>query len=294
MFYIAMAVIGELTFMVFRILEKRLRNAGAQTLAILAAYGLTIPFWILVIAGFVLLGQVAFTPMYGLIVVAWVATCTFLNFGAVYITKYQSMSEGIGYRFGFSLLVALLVDVFIFSMEFNAEKLLAIALLFSGGVALHFSREKNVSSAMTMALPKRLSIIGFISIVEIATYTLFKQGALMQESATYHNAISQFLILCIFIGMGAKPYMQDRAAGKLPTIYLIGLSVLLIIGCLAEGLALAALPLTLIMGIALLRVVIYAVHDIYTKELRLTMANGSAITLILGGLAYMVYLNHNV
>jgi hypothetical protein len=294
MFYIVMAVIGELTFMVFRILEKRLRNGGAQTLAILASYGLTMPVWLVIIGGFAFLGMTAFTPAYGLVIAAWLATCFFINFGSVYLTKFQSMSEGVGYRFGFTLLLSLLADIFIFSIAFDAEKLLALSMLFGGGIALHFSRQKNIAPDMRMALPKRLGIIFVLAVAEVATYTLFKHGASLQASPTFHNALSQFLLFSIFVMMGHKAFAQDRKEGKLPTMYLIGLTVLLIIACLAAGLALAALPLTLLITISLMRPVFYAIHDIKTKELTLSLTNSAAITVIIGGLVYMAYLNHNV
>lgn len=294
MFYIAMAVIGELTFMVYRILEKRLRNAGAQTLAVLASYGLTIPFWLLLIAFFIYMGQAAFTPAYGLVMVAWLATCFFINFGSVYLTKFQSMSEGVGYKFGFTLMLALAADTLLFNIDFNVEKLIALATLFLGGTVLHVSRQKNISADLKMPLQKRLGIIFVMALVEVSTYTLFKQGASLQPDPTFHNALSQLLLFSIFVVMGRKAYEHDRKEGKLPTLYLIALATLLTIGCLAEGLALAALPLTLLMTISLLRPVIYAIHDIKTKELLLTPANATAIALIIGGLVCTAYLNHNV
>lgn len=293
---VLMAVIGELGFLALAILQKRLRNRGAQTKAILASYGLTLPVWIAIIPGFLIFaGQsIEVTQVYLLIVAAWLCACFFLNFGAVYLMRYQSMSDGTGYRFGFTVLLALLADVFIFSTGLSYEKLVTLCMLFAGGTILHFSRQQHINADMTMPLAKRLAAIFVIALAEVATYSLFKYGAALQPSSILHNAVLSILLFTTFLLLGGREMVRENKDGKLPSLYLVALVVILVPACLADGLAMAALPVSVFVMFSLIRAVAYAVHDIKTKELLLTPANGLAIALIIGGLVYTAYLNHNV
>ncbi len=290
MFYIVMAIIGELSFTAVNIILKRLRNRGAQTLAVMAAYGLLAPLWIAAALYFILQGRIDFTGPYMLVVGLWFMVCYLLNFGSQYLARFQSLSDGTGYKFGAITLWALLADILIFKHQFSGLTVIVLLLLFSGGTVLHFAREKSVGQGLRMPLSKRLPAILILSLIETSTYFLFKQGALMQESILAHNAFLQALIFSVFLVTGLKALRQDRHAGHIPTFYILILLPVMLVACVADGFAMVGLPLTLFVMFPLLRAIIFAVHDIITGELPFTRLTVAAILLIVTGLGLMVTL----
>lgn len=283
MFYILMAVIGELGFMSLGILSKRLRNRGVQTLSILGVYGFLAPLAMLTAAWFIYKGQADLGIQYALIVAAWLAVCFALNFGNTWLTRFQSLSDGSGYRFGFTVFWALVADLLFFQHQFSPEKVVALILLFSGGTALHFARQKTVEATLQIPLIKRLSIVMFLSLVEAATYFLFKLGTTMQSSDLFHNALSQMLLFSIFLVMGWRSYQSDRGAQHLPLPYVVALMVLMLVAAVADGFAIAGLSLTLFVMFSLIRMSAFAVHDMKTGEIPLSLQTILAIGLIACG-----------
>lgn len=267
MFYILMAFIGELGFMGLGVLSKRLRNKGVQTLSVLGLYGVLTPVWALLAAWFVFQGQTDIGIKYLVVLGAWICVCFTLNFGNTWLMRFQSLSDGSSYKFGFAVLWALIADLVFFQHEFSSIKVLALVLLFSGGTVLHFSRQKVVADALRMPLPKRLVIIMGLSLVEASTYFLFKLGAGMQVSDLFHNALSQALLFSIFFAMGWRSFQTDRAAGHVPAIYAIAMLTLMLVACVASGFAIAGLPLTLVVMFTLIRMSVFAVHDMKTGEI---------------------------
>lgn len=285
-FYILMALVGELGFMTISILAKRLRNRGISTLSLIAAYGMTLPVWIAAAAFLSVHGEIHFSPAYLLCIAAWLGTCFFLNFGSIYITRFQSLSEGTGYRFGFSTLIALAIDLLVFGTEFHPSVLIVIAMLFTGGIFLHLSREKAVEHQnMKIPLPKRLGFIFIVSLAEVATYALFKYGAGLQDSVLFHNALSQALMFSVFLAAGGRVLHRDYKGGQFPVIYLVALFALMIVAAVADGFAIAGLPVTLFIMFSLIRAACFAVHDIKSGELPLTWSSGFALVLIAAGIA---------
>ncbi len=290
-FLILMAVIGELGFMTISILSKRLRNRGVRTLSLLAVYGLTLPLWGGVIAYFFLRGGVTLPMVYVLSVLLWLATCFFLNFGSVFISRFQSLSEGAGYRFGFSILIAILADVVIFRTQFAPALMIVLAVLFAGGILLHFGRERIVGdTSMKLPLVQRLGFILLISLAEVATYALFKYAAGLQESIIFHNALMQALLFSIFLIAGGKGLSRDYRGGTFPTVYIVALVGLMCVAAMADAVAIAGLPVTLFIMFSLIRAACFAVHDIRTGELPMTPATLAAIALIAVGMCSTVFI----
>lgn len=288
-FCLLMALIGEFGFMSISILAKRLRNRGITTLSLIAAYGLTLPVWAVAVGYYALQGQLQLSWAYAAILSAWLGTCFFLNFGSIYLTRFQSLSEGTGYRFGFSTLIALFVDLLIFKTTFHPTVLMIIIMLFCGGFLLHLSREKTVSDpAMRLPLPQRLGFILLISLAEVSTYGLFKLAAGMQISVFLHNSLSQMLMFMVFLAAGGRTLRQDYKDRNFPSLYLIALFVLMIVAAVADGYAIAGLPVTLFIMFSLIRTACFAAHDIQTSEMKLTPLSGLALVLIAVGLACTV------
>lgn len=283
MFYILMALVGELGFMGLGILSKRLRNKGVKTLSILGVYGLLTPAWVLMALWFMYQGQADIGIKYMLVLAAWVCVCFILNFGNTWLTKFQSLTDGSGYKFGFTVFWALLADVLFFQHEFSLIKAFALFLLFSGGTVLHISRQKIVVDALRMPLLKRLAIVMFLSLIEASTYFLFKVGTTMQSSDLFHNALSQTLLFTIFMVMGWKSFQSDRAFGHIPMAYMIALVGLMLVAAVADGFAIAGLSLTLFVMFTLIRVSAFAVHDMKTGEIPLSYKTLLAVGLIACG-----------
>ncbi len=283
MFYLLMAFIGELGFMALSILSKRLRNRGVKTLSILGVYSLLTPVWVGMAAWFLFRGQTDLSFQYMVVVAAWVCVCFTLNFGSTWLMRFQSLTDGSGYKFGFTVFWALIADLLFFQHDFSMEKALALLLLFGGGTVLHFSRQTVVVDALRMPLAKRLGIIMFLALVEASTYFLFKVGATMQSSDLFHNALSQALLFSIFFIMGWKAYQSDKAFGHFPTSYAVILTALLLVAAVADGFAIAGLSLTLFVMFSLIRMAAFAVHDMKTGEILVSFKTILAVSLIACG-----------
>lgn len=284
-FIILMALIGELGFMAASILARRLRTGGTSSRAVLGAYGLTFPLWAGLAAYFALSGQLDVTWPYLLCVLVWLGVCYLLNFGTVFISPFQSLSESTGYRFGFSVLIALAVDLLVFKTTFNPHLLLVLGALFLGGVLLHMARVKqDYSSSRLVPLHYKLGFVVLVSLAEVATYALFKYGASLQDSVFAHNAVMQGALFALFIILGGRVMLRDSRAGYLPTSYILAFMGLVIIAVSADAIAIAGLPVTLFIMFSLIRSAFFAVHDIKTREAPFGITTIAALVLIASGI----------
>lgn len=82
---------------------------------------------------FIVTHDIVVTPYYLFVLSVWVGLCLFFNFGGVYLARFQSLSEGAGYKFGMSLLLAWAVDTVLFDPMQGQEQFISIALCFLGG-----------------------------------------------------------------------------------------------------------------------------------------------------------------
>jgi hypothetical protein len=284
--YILMALAGDCGYMVVTVLAKRLRNAGVEARSLLAVYGFLTPIW-LIAAGFCLgVGLGKFSPLYVLMVAVWAATCFCLNAGNIHLSRYQSLSESLGYRFAFTALWALAADVIVFGNAFDPHRLIIIALMCTGGIALNFIRQKHIDPALRMRLSRRLPVLLVLALIEITTYTLFKKAALMQPSHFFHNVFSQSIVFPLFFIIGGRSFKADYKAGHIAIPYAVAMCAVLLVAVILDGFALPVLPLIFIVTLGLVKILLYAVHDLKTGELPMTLASGGAIAMIGGGLVY--------
>ncbi len=287
MFYILAALIGEITFMFISIFNKRLRNRNVAALSIMTIFGMTFPFWSAISLYFVYTDRATLTPSYMLFMALWLGMTSLFNFGNMHLARFQSLSEATGYRFGFTVLVALLFDTLFFGKFFSGNMILAILITFCGGLALSFSRQRWVPEALRMNLWQRVSIICFLSLIEVVMYALYKKAYLVQPYPLFHVFFSQAALFFLTFCMGWKRFRSDYKAGHIPAWAMAVLMGLILIAGTAEGLAIGGLPLTVITLFFLIRAVIFAIHDIKSEELPLTLTNGISIALIVTGIIFI-------
>lgn len=292
-FIVLAALIGELGFMAINILAKRLRNAGVSSRAVLACYGLSLPVWVAGLCYFAGTGQIHLPWPYLLCLAAWLAVCYGMNFGTVFISAFQSLSEGTGYRFGFSVMIALLADVVIFHTAFHPAVIVSIAMLFAGGIVLHLNRVKmDLHSSKLVKLRYKIGFVFLVSLAEVATYALFKYAAGMQDNVLAHNAMFQTPLLIIFLAMGGRVMANDVRQGYMPLPFIAGIAVLLLVAASADAVAMAGLPVTLFIMFSLIRAACFAVHDIRSGEVPFTPMTVAAIALIAGGVVSTAFIHH--
>jgi hypothetical protein len=290
MFLIIAALIGEVSFMCVNLCNKRLRNNGTSTQTVLALSGLTAPIWIMLSVYFFYTSKVEISFDYILALGGWLALCLFFNYGGVYLSRFQSLSEGTGYKFAMSIIFAWLVDYFFFTPVAEAGQSVSILLCFFGGLLLSVNRDKSVSEDMVMPLWKRLIATSVLAIVGILMYSTYKVGANIQESPLVHLSISHAILLCVLLVFGTKKLRVDVTSGAVPYWYIIALFFLMLIAATASTYAIAGLSITYLMLFALIRSTVFAVHDMWTKELNPTAMNIGAVVMILSGILYMSYL----
>src|SRR4051812_13277226 len=114
MFYILAALTGELGFLTINVLNKRLRNKDIRTLTVFGMYGLLFPVWLAVVLWLLMEGRADLNTSYLLTLSLWLVLVVAFNFSTIYLTRFQSLSEAAGYRFGFTVLCALLADTLFF------------------------------------------------------------------------------------------------------------------------------------------------------------------------------------
>lgn len=280
------ALIGELAFMVINSMARRLRVGGGSSRAVLGAYGLALPIWAGAVVYFAMNGQLALHLPYLLCVAVWLGVSYALNFGTVFINSFQSLSEGTGYRFGFSVILALLIDVLVFKTSFSPELLLVLGTLFAGGVILHLGRAKqDYKHTRLVPLHLKMGFVALVSVAEVAAYALFKYGATMQGSIFAHNALSQALLFAMFLVMAGRIMMRDNKDGYLPMPYIVGFMVLVLVGVSANAVALAALPITLFVMFTLVRAAVFTVQDIKARDVGFSVSTILALVLIAAGIA---------
>lgn len=284
-FILLLALLGEFAFMVINAMARRLRVNGGASRAVLGAYGLTLPLWAGALAYFAMNGQLDLHWPYLLCVAVWLGVCYALNFATVFVNSFQSLSEGTGYRFGFSVILALLIDMLVFKTAFSSELLLVLGTLFAGGVMLHLGRAKqDYKNTRLVPLHLKLGFVALVSVAEIATYALFKYGATMQDSIFAHNALSQGLLFTLFLVMAGRVMMRDNRDGYLPVPYIIGFMALVVVAVSANAVAIAALPITLFVMFSLIRAACFTVQDIKAREVAFSVSTILALVLIAVGM----------
>lgn len=290
MLFIVAALIGEISFMLISIYNKRMRNKEAQSASILAVYGLTSPLWLALALYFGVSGQIIVTPYYTFILGAWLVVNLFFNYGAVYLTRFQSLSEGAGYKFGISLLFAWIVDLLFFEPMVGLEQSVSIFCCFMGGVWLSLTRDKTVKSEVVIPIWKRIALISFLSFLEIIMYSTYKIGAQIQDSPLVHLSLAHAILIPTFLLIGYKKLQNDIQKGFFVPVYMWLICGLLIVGVVAETYAIYGLPITLLIMFYLIRSSVFAIHDMWTKEIQANAMNIGAVALILSGIVYMSYL----
>ena len=144
MIFVLCAFIGELGFLIFGILRKRLRNIGVSALSILAALGLSVPFWAIGLCVYSLYGDVGVTPAYCVILALWLLVCFMQNFGVGHLARYMGLSEGAGLTFTFITFWAFVADTLIFEVSFSWLAILALVVTFLGGLLHAIDRKGQV------------------------------------------------------------------------------------------------------------------------------------------------------
>ncbi len=291
MFFILAAFVGETSFMLLSLLVKRMRNENTHATSVMAVYGLTSPIWMCLTLYFVVSGQVVWSVYYLMMLGAWLVINFFYNYGAIYLTRFQSLSEGAGYKFGVSLLLAWMVDLLFFEPLVGGEQFISIILCFVGGVWLSLNRDKTAQTDVSIPLWQRLAFISFLSGLEIIMFSTYKIGAQIQVSPLVQLSLAHAILIPVFFVVGYKNLRVDIKAGQIKSVYIGVVCALLIIGVFAETYAIYGLPITFLVLFYLIRSTVFAIHDMVTKELKVSLMNVSAVFMILGGIFYMSYLN---
>ena len=278
-----MATLGELCFLSINIANKRLRNANVKAASILAIYSLTLPVWAILSVYLYFTQTVTITAPYLILLGIWTGVNFIHNFGFITLHRYQSLSESTAFAFAFTFLGALLVDVFVFQIEFHWPTLIGIFLTFIGGLLHVISRKGLIPSHLHIHTGKKLIIIVALCAFTIIMTTTYKQTILMQQNQMFHIAFSHTFLFMLFGALGTKAFISDASHLKIPISYILLIFVFLIIAVITASYAIAGLPLTYLVLFTLLKSFLYLVHDIWTKELKMDIKNISACGLIISG-----------
>lgn len=263
------ALISQFGFLVIALLNKRRRAHSVATLSLLAAYGVTIPVWLLMMIWQYAHGNGVFSSGYLAYVAIWFVACVAVNFGSVYLVRFQSMSESTGLNFAFSNLWAILIDWLAFGAGLQWQELTAIFITVSGATTIAFKRRSGALLANIAPWKKIAAVIGITACSAITLFA-YKKGISYQPSIFFHIAFTHALLLSTYALVGAQCLKSDLVAGRISPRHLVCIFFLLLVSVISLSIAIAGLPLVILILFTLVSSAIYLAHDVIAKEFHMT------------------------
>lgn len=282
LYFILAALIAEAGFTIIGHLSKRMRMRGLTNKSIIAMCGLSLPVWVGI---YFALGGVGYFPwQYILCAIVWLGFSYGLIMGTPFSPGYQSTGEGMGFRFLIAAVFALVLDLVVFKASFSSNMVLSIALLLAGGVLFQVGRIKiELKKSALVKMKYKLGFAAAVAAAEVGAYALFKYGALMQDNVAAHIALFQIFLMASFLVAGTKIMLADRAQGYFSVGAAINLAVLIVVASFAGGVAVAGLPLIMIVLFTLVRAAAFTANDIRIGALKFSPLNAVATSLIVMG-----------
>ena len=292
MFGVIAAIIQGVCGALIAVRKKRLRNYDVDTTAVLAILGFSLPLWYAIIAYYLVTGWQP-SVLYVGVVGVWVAICCLLNILIVFLKRYQGLMESRGYIIAFKLVLAILLDFFVFGTAFSSTMLLAAGLAMIGPFLLFDERVTVVQDLRRrFSLPVLIAGNGLIAVLGMSILALFKYALTLQDNVVLHAAVSQAGLFTIFVIIGGKRLYHALHASprRINRQTIVEIAGLICVAALCEGLALRDLPLYIYIIIGAVTSLILVSADIENGEIRLNRKSVVASFLIIagGGLPYVM------
>lgn len=281
------AIITVISFSLLSVVWKDLRNKGVDSSSILALLGFGVPIW-LTLGIYLMRTDLPNLPIvYIVLVLMWTLIILAGNFLDVFILRFGGLTELSAYGSMFSVIVALLVDIFWFDIIPRALTYLAIICFFVAGLILSRNRNKLLKSKRKIPLKIVLFTLLSVSLLYTLGIALYKQGLVYQTTILFHLVITQTVLHTTWFCMGAKPLMKDIQNKKITPLHILASTFFLAGGVFGELHAIQALPVTIMVVIGILSPAIFTMFDLKKKEMNVTPLSVGALFLIILGFSFL-------
>ena len=282
-FLILAALVGELGLVGINTIAHCLRTQGVGTKSILAACGLSLPVWAVMV--FSLSGELNFPWQYLVAILVWMGLSYGVKIGTRFSVGTQGPGEGMAMRFVFASLFAVLIDMVVFGAQYSQQLMMTLGLFFVGGVLIHAHRFKmELKPAKLIKVQFKLGFAAGIALAEVAALAVFKYGASFQGNGYAHVAVFMLLASVMYLAFGGKALMHDKKTGYMSLCAIAGFAILAVVAGTAGGLALAGVPVALFVMFSLLRGAWFAMCDMKTQTVPFNPVTAAGIVFVVLGL----------
>lgn len=275
------AIASGLCFTLLSILLKRNTSAGANPLILPSWLAMLFPVWCLIFIVSHATGTLTYniTPTNLMWPLLWAACTVTTTTILVWLLQSLSLTEVAGYKKALLTILASGADIFIFQTTFPLATVLAIAFILFGSIGLGQARHQLPSPIQAAA------IISWCLIITLQV-TAYKQGQLFQSSVLAHTVIAQSFSTGLYSLLWALPSIQRTpfpALGKITPLLAVAM-----LGVLMEGFAYAGLPIAVVIILTMSGAALFAVHDLWHRDLPRTPRTYLALTAITLGFLLLV------
>jgi hypothetical protein len=241
---------------------KRLRTKGLHPVSALGLFCFGIPLWLLTFIALNLKFTIVYSDRYIFYVLLWSALVILTNLGSIYLMKFQTLSEMTIYKLGISTALGFVVDSLIFKTSFSFPMMVGIFFLFLSGMLLSKNKKGDDKNMLLV-----LSIVLILSILGIFQISIYKYALSFQPSPLIHGVISQLVIYICFSFFAYRYLHNDYRLQNYRRRDMLDFSLLIFLFTVTEAFLIQALPLTIIILLSVMSLLIYAIYDIYKKEI---------------------------
>lgn len=271
------AIMNAIIWFIITIRWKKLRQNGLSSLWSYWLVASWLPLWIIT---FLLLNngfEVNYSSQYIFIVLFWVIAVIISNILDLYLIKFRPLSELKIYKIWLSALLGMIVDILFFQTIFSYFTAISIILFFISW-ALLTKKEKSKQEKRKRLL-KDLLIITFLWWLWIFQATTYKLALPLQELSIIHAMIAQIFAHSIWLILAFK-HMKNAYIKKIIHIKdFFVFWILIYLFTIFEAFIYTALPISIITLLAVLKLLLFTVYDIKTKEIKPSIAIYIAIVL---------------
>lgn len=275
------AILSGFCFTLLGILLKRNTTATQSPFILPSWLALLFPVWCVLFIGTQATHTLTFNLSSSALIwpaiwaICTVSTTTIL----VWLLQSLSLTEVAGYKKALLTLMASAADIFIFHTAFPIITISALICLLCGSLLLGHARHKLPNKKQALAL------IAWCTILTLQI-TAYKQGQMHQTAILSHTILAQSMSTFLYTLLWLTPSVRNTPFKLLPALPLLAVAFT---GVMIEGFAYAALPLAVVILVTMSGAALFAIHDLYTRELPRTRRSYIALTAIAAGFLLLIF-----
>lgn len=220
----------------------------------------------------------------------WLITCFVTNIMSYYIFRNISITQfGIFTRVA-SILFSAIADIFIFKLSFPIASIIAITLMFIGGLSIDKynlnAKKENIKTGLLYII----LVIFLIRFIDIFQTSSFKELSIIQTNPLFFVGFLQTALFIPLSFIGLNGTIKAVKSGLIKTKDMIYLGFLIVLICFAEPYIYRDLPLTILTSLALLRIGVSYVYDVKKQNLQRNLKSIFALLMIIAGSLLLIFI----